>query len=58
MMSDKPCLIRVTRLDLNPVLFNYYPFMISLDKCNESCNVLNDLCIDICVLFETKKNKC
>ena len=43
MISDKPCLIRVTLLNLNHVVLNYYPFMINLDKCNESCNVLNDL---------------
>ena len=43
MISDKPCLIRVTLLDLNHVVLNYYQFMINLDKCNENCNVLNDL---------------
>ena len=26
--------------DLNPIELKYYPFMISLDKCNGSCNVL------------------
>ena len=28
--------------DLNPVKLNYYPFMISLDKCNGSCNFIDD----------------
>ena len=27
-------------IDLYPVALKYYPFMISLDKCNGSCNVL------------------
>ena len=28
-------------IDLNPVELEYYPFMISLDKCTGSCNVLS-----------------
>ena len=31
-------MVRPTLIDLNPVKLNYFPFMISLDKCNESCN--------------------
>ena len=31
--------VRSTFVDLNPIKSNYYPFMISLDKCNGSCNV-------------------
>ena len=27
-------MIRLTLIDLNPAELNYYPFMISLDKCN------------------------
>ena len=30
-----------TLVDLNPVEFKYYPFMISLDKCDGSCNILS-----------------
>ena len=30
-------------VDLNPVALNYYTFIVSLDKCNESCNVVEDL---------------
>ena len=33
-------MVRPTLIDLNPVEFKYYPFMISLDKCSGSCNVL------------------
>ena len=44
-------MVRPTLIDLNPVELKYYPFMISLDKCNGSCNVLSP---KICVLKETK----
>ena len=44
-------MLRPTLVDLNPVEFNYYPFMISLNKCTGSCNVLSS---SICVPKETK----
>ena len=44
-------MIIVTLIDLNPVELKYHPFMISLDKCNGSCNTL---CPIICVPKETK----
>ena len=34
---------RSTNIDLNPVDLNYYPFMISLDKCNRSCDTITIL---------------
>ena len=34
-------MVRPTLIDLNPVELKYYSFMISLDKCNESCSVLS-----------------
>ena len=37
-LNNEPCMIRPILIDLNPVELNYYPFMISLDKCNASCN--------------------
>ena len=40
-LNDKPCLVRPTFIDLNTVELRYYPFMISLGKCTESCNVLS-----------------
>ena len=40
-LNDEPCMFRPTVIDLNPVELTYYPFMISLDKCNGSCNVLS-----------------
>ena len=47
-------MVRATLIDLNHVELNYYPFMISLDKCNWSCNAVDDLYIKICVLSKTK----
>ena len=38
-LNDEPCMFRPILIDLNPVELKYYPFMISLDKCTESCNV-------------------
>ena len=36
-------------IDLNPVKFNYYPFIISLDKCNGSFNhAVDGLSAKIC----------
>ena len=32
--------------------------MISLDKCNGSCNAVDDLFAKICVLNKIKKSKC
>ena len=37
-LNDKPCMVRSTLIDLNPVELKHYSIMISLDKCNESCN--------------------
>ena len=39
-LNDEPFMFRPTLIDLNPVYLKYYPFMISLDKCNGTCNVL------------------
>ena len=44
-------MVRPTLIDLNPVELKYYSFLISLDKCNGSCNVLSP---KICVPKETK----
>ena len=33
-------MVRTTRIDLNPVELKYYPFMISLNQCTGTCNVL------------------
>ena len=44
-------MIRPTPIDINPVELKYYPFMIGLNKCSGSCNVLSP---KICVAKETK----
>ena len=44
-------MIKPTLIDLNPIDFKYYPFMISLDKTNGSSNVLSQ---KICVPKESK----
>ena len=40
-LNDKTCMVRPTLIDSNPIELKYCPFMISLDKCNGSCNVLS-----------------
>ena len=40
--------------DLNPVELNYYPFLFSLDKCNGSCNAVDELSTKKCVPSKTK----
>ena len=42
-------MVRPILTHLNLVELNYYPFIISLDKCNGSCNAADDL---------SKKNMC
>ena len=34
--------------------FNYYPFVVQLDKCVRSCNTLNDLYNKVCVPNKTE----
>ena len=51
-LNDEPYMIRPTLIDLNPVWPKYYPFMINLDKCTGSCNVLSP---EICVPKDTKE---
>ena len=40
-LNDEPCMVRPTLVDMNSVELKYYPFMITLNKCTESCNVLS-----------------
>ena len=46
---------RLTLNDLNPIVPNYYPFMIDLGKCGGNCNAVDDLSTKICV-FLIKQN--
>ena len=52
--NNETCIDRLTLIDLNPLEVNYYSFMISLDKWNGSCNVVDDLSTKVCVLSETR----
>ena len=36
-------MIRPTLIDLNTFGLSYSPFMIKLNKCNGSCNIVDDL---------------
>ena len=45
---------RLTFIDLNPIELNYHPFMITLDKCNRSCNVADDISAKISVPSKRK----
>ena len=49
-LNNKPCMVRPTTINLNPVDLKHYPFIISLNKCTGSCNVLSP---KICVPKET-----
>ena len=40
-LNDEPCKFRPTLTDINPVDLKYNSFIISLDKCNGSCNILS-----------------
>ena len=42
-LNNEPFMIRPTLTDLNPTDLNHFLFMVSLDKCNISCNTVNDL---------------
>ena len=50
-LNDEPCMVRPSLIDLNSVELQYYPFMISLNKCTGSCHVLSP---KICPPKETK----
>ena len=52
-LNNEPCMTWPTPIDLNSVELNYYPFVISLNKCNGSCNIVNELYTKICVSSKT-----
>ena len=53
-LNNKPCMIRSTPIDFNSAELNYYPFMVSLGKCSESLNSIDDWYTKIWILTETK----
>ena len=54
LLINEPCMIRLTFIDPNHVELNYYPFIISLDKCSGSCNFVIGFCTKICVPSKRK----
>ena len=50
-LNDELCMVRPTLVDLNSVELKHYPFIISLNKCTGSCNVLSP---KICVPKKAK----
>ena len=43
LLKSELCMTRFTLIDLISVELNYYQFLITLDKCNGSCNAVDDL---------------
>ena len=52
-LSNQKCMIQPILINLHPNEYNqeihYYPFVVNLDRCVESCNTLNDLSNKVCV---------
>ena len=53
-LKNEPYILRPTFIDLNSIDLNYYPFMIILDKCNESCNAVDEVSAKICAPSKVK----
>ena len=56
-LNNEVSMIRPTLIDLSPTNLNQYSCIVSLDKCNGSFNVVNDLSTKICVPSKTKDEK-
>ena len=53
-LNNEPCMMKPFLIDLDPIELKYYPFTINLDKCNRSCNSVNDLSRRVYVPSKTK----
>ena len=53
-LNDGQWKTRPALISLNPAKLNYYQFIISLDKCNGSCNTLTEISGRTCVPNKTK----
>ena len=53
-LNNEPCMTIPILIELNPADLNYHSFMISLDKCNGSCNTIDNLSAKICVPTESE----
>ena len=56
-LNNEKCKSRPFLIDLNPIKLKYYPFMITLEKCNGSCNTLSKISGRVCVPNKTKNLK-
>ena len=50
-LNNKTCMVKHALVDMNSVELKYYQFMISLNKCTGSCNVVSP---KICVSKKTR----
>ena len=53
-VNNKPCLTRPTLFDLNSDELHYFPCIVSLDRCDGSCNTFDDLSSRIFVPNKTE----
>ena len=51
---NQSCLARHALITLNPGELHYYPFMVGLDRCDGSCNTLENLFDKVCVPNKTE----
>ena len=58
-LNNQPCMEKPTPINLNPDECNhglhYYQFTVNSDRCNRSCNAVNDTTENICVLKKNRK---
>lgn len=53
-LNNEPCVNRAIFIELDLVEFSYYPYMISLEKCDGSCNAFDGLSIKVCTPSKMK----
>ena len=57
-LNNEQCMIQPTLINLYPYEFSqglrYYAYAVSLNRCMESCNTLNDLSNRVCVSDKTE----
>ena len=53
-LSDEPCMVRATLIDLSPIELKHSSLMVSQDIRSGSCNSGNDLSTKMCVPSETE----
>ena len=57
-LSNQKCMTQSTLINLHPNEYiqelHYYPFAVNLDRCVESCNIINDLSNKLCVPNKTE----